>query len=341
MINISCSIPGHSSNIEIVCTNQFCKEFRLSCFDCLKNGRHLSHINDQIKLVDLPNFFKLSNQKCKALLNNLEQKKNAIINQFNVLLEGFQTKYLIPLENIFQIEGHKLNNLVENLLDFNQSIEQIDNSISESTQVFIKTLENSLQNQYLQSFIIRKSEDDQREELYKLVKQLMSNEQYQIALEFLEQSIVNNQETLLLKADCLREMGEYKKSMKHYDLVLDIDSFNVQSYWGLGECLRQQEHYEKAIEFYSQSLIINPNHVDSLSSKGFCLAKMKNYSEGLALIERALKTDKNHLNSINRKGHCLYHLDMIKEAELWFDKALKIDKNNTFALHYKNIIQQK
>ncbi|CAD8108056.1 unnamed protein product [Paramecium primaurelia] len=80
---IKCPNPEHLDNIKFACFNESCKADRLYCFQCIKNGTHISHPQNQQELPFLFEHIQRIEKQCEDLIKNLKKIINAAHQQFN------------------------------------------------------------------------------------------------------------------------------------------------------------------------------------------------------------------------------------------------------------------
>jgi tetratricopeptide (TPR) repeat protein len=139
------------------------------------------------------------------------------------------------------------------------------------------------------------------------------------------------------KGRSLAQLGENKKAIDIFNLVLEINSNFVHALNGMGSALHNQRKYQEAKEYFDKALSIDPNYVPALNNKGVSLNNQRKYQEAKEYFDKALSIDPNYAIALNNKGISLRKLLKYQEAIEYCDKALSIDPNYVLALNNKGI----
>ncbi|CAD8209482.1 unnamed protein product [Paramecium pentaurelia] len=289
-LKIKCQKDDHQDEIVTVCYNQFCQEFRLNCFKCMKKGRiHNDHFDDVEKINSLIQFIDQKNQECDKLIDDL----NKLIEQRLILLNSQQ-----------------INDYLNSTIQFKEYQQSITKIISEQTNKLNHSFNNLYQQLKLSQFNycqIDYNSIQLSNQLFNEGYNLYWEDKYLEAIELLDQSIQqdpNNHQSLWCKGDCLRGLTKFEDAITWYDKALIIDTKHINSFGGKGDCLRQLRKYDESLKILDQALTINPQHKLSLQSKGLWLEDQQNYKEALIYYEKSLKINPNDQQTINQKKIC-------------------------------------
>jgi tetratricopeptide (TPR) repeat protein len=149
---------------------------------------------------------------------------------------------------------------------------------------------------------------------------------------------VNYLSALSNKGRSLAQLGENKKALEIFNLVLDINSNFVYALLGMSAIFFNQGKYQEAIDWCDKVLAIDPNNVVSLSNKGIALKKQGKYPEAIEYSDKALAIDPNDINALYNKGNSLYEQRKYPEAIGYLDKSLDINPNFIGALNNKGLV---
>jgi len=87
----------------------------------------------------------------------------------------------------------------------------------------------------------------------------MGMREYEKAWETLEPLDNIYSESVLMKADCRRALGDWEEAIKLYELAARLDPQEVSPHWYLGNYYRQTGDYQKAIKHYKQMSYLSEN----------------------------------------------------------------------------------
>ncbi|CAD8184266.1 unnamed protein product [Paramecium pentaurelia] len=123
--NLKCEQDDHKDEIETVCYNQYCTEFRLNCFQCMKKcSIHRGYCEEIKKINTLMNFIDSQNIECDNLINDLNTYVYSLNQSFTLLKMGIRNKYSLSRKNYY-IQIQQLNQLSIN----NQSQQSFQNRL--------------------------------------------------------------------------------------------------------------------------------------------------------------------------------------------------------------------
>ncbi|CAD8048471.1 unnamed protein product [Paramecium primaurelia] len=296
--NLKCPNSEHVNNVKLVCVNESCKADRLQCIQCIQNGIHVSHLQNQQDLPFL--FYNNSNieKQCEDLIIDLNKingyglliilifdwRKNLNINSLNQILN----KRILSLQKVLE-SNH-----------FNKLTKQIKQSIKEFQDLIVKQLSN-LKLSELNLYQISNLDFNKSEELHKKGQEIniygpnsiiyQDDKNFQDTIKIFDESLIFNPKhslSLWCKASSLRMLSQYNEAIVCADKALQF--------------IRLLKMFKQSMVLIEQSLQINPNHFDSLRAKGICLQDQNQYQEALIFYEKALKINPNNQWTRDRKG---------------------------------------
>ncbi|CAD8094326.1 unnamed protein product [Paramecium primaurelia] len=296
-ISIKCPNSEHNNNVKFVCFDESCKQQRLYCIQCIKNGIHVSHPQNQ---EELPKMFEHIQQveiECDDLTNKMTKQMDLLQQDFYLLIEGIRSKYKISKQQILNLNSQQMNSYVQQSVNFTSNqynYAQMNSNLKQKNQY--------LNYNQLNQVIIK----------YLTYIQINQKNYIKMAIKILDKALSFNtkhQLSLYSKAESLRMLGQYNEAIIWADKALQVNPKDCFSLRTKGHSLRLLKDYKEALKAIDQSLSINPNHLSSLQSKGHCLQNQNNYQEALLFYEIALKINSNHQWTKNRKDECLKALN--------------------------------
>ncbi|CAD8089914.1 unnamed protein product [Paramecium primaurelia] len=361
--NLKCEQDDHKDEIESVCYNQYCTEFRLNCFQCLnKCNIHRGHREENKKINTLMNFNDSQNIECDKLINTLNTYVDSLNKSFTLYKMGIRNKYSLQKEKLVKLNSLQINDYLNStvkLIEYKQSITEI---LQEPIKKLTDSFKNLYQQLQLSQFNYYQIDDNSiklSKELYDKGYDLYWKQKYDKAIQLFDESILQNQnnyQSLWCKGASLRFLNKYEDAIiqldkalaiepRHlgslFEKALAIDPKHIGSLFDKGTCLRKLNQYEDAINWLEKVLAIEPKHCNSLSEKGQCLRLLKKYNESLELLDQALSINSQHTFSLNRKGDCLRDTQQYKEALIYYEKSLKIEPNNQYTITQKQFCQKR
>ncbi|CAD8179259.1 unnamed protein product [Paramecium pentaurelia] len=138
---IKCSNPEHFDDVKFACFNESCKADRLYFFQCIKNGTHISHPQNQQELPFLFEHIQRIEKQCEDLIKNLKKIIDAAHQQFNLLIEGIRSKYKKSKQEFLTLNSKQMNSFFTQSIQFN-SFEKI---ILLQTQQSLKDFQDSIE----------------------------------------------------------------------------------------------------------------------------------------------------------------------------------------------------
>ena len=136
----------------------------------------------------------------------------------------------------------------------------------------------------------------------------ISDEDLELLEEFFEQ------------AQDLFEEENYEEAIPFYDLVLEIDSTDIDALFGKAFSLDNIGKYEEAISFYDLVLEIDSADIDALNGKALALDNLGNHIEAISYYEKVLEIDSTDIDALFGKALSLESLGREEEAILNLEK---------------------
>lgn len=94
-------------------------------------------------------------------------------------------------------------------------------------------------------------------------------------------------------------------------------------------------NYKKALKLFERVLEIEPLHVKALIKKGNILGKFAKYHDAVTAYDKALEVEPENILALINKGLALHYLEQYDSAIACYDTILKIKPNSTIAMYNK------
>ena len=123
------------------------------------------------------------------------------------------------------------------------------------------------------------------------------------------------------KAIWFMEMKKYEEAKILFDKVLSITPENSIVWRESGKCQYNLGKYRDALRCYEISIQQNQNDMESYNGKAATLMALEKYAEALTAVKRSLEKNEKQPNILNNIGVILYKLSRPEEAYDAFVKA--------------------
>ncbi|CAD8213305.1 unnamed protein product [Paramecium pentaurelia] len=135
---LKCQKDNHLDEIDTVCYNQFCTEFRLICFRCLKYGRiHHDHFKDVEKISTLITNIEDKNQECDNFIEELSKYVESVNQTLSSFKMGIRSKCSFQKEQLVNLNSQLINDYL------NSSFQLIEKN-NQQQQSFQNRLKNQM-----------------------------------------------------------------------------------------------------------------------------------------------------------------------------------------------------
>jgi len=119
--------------------------------------------------------------------------------------------------------------------------------------------------------------------------------------------------------------GEYKKAIKHFDRVINLDPNYIDAYINKGIAFHELGNFEEAISNYDKALEIEPDNPIALNNKGYVFSKMKKYDEAVPYYNRALEINPTYLDAMYNRANAFWKQWYCEDAIIYLDQIIEID----------------
>ncbi|CAD8204441.1 unnamed protein product [Paramecium octaurelia] len=340
-ITVKCPNPEHTKNVKYVCFDESCKEQRLYCHECIKIGKHVTHLQHQEELPFLFEHISRIEKESDDLINRINKQMDLIQNDFFLLIGGIRSEYQISKQQLHNLNLEQINSFLSQSIHFKQfelTIEKLLQELIKEFQDQITKLKNDLNLFALDYYQISKSNIEKSEELFKIGYKLYRDDKYEEAIEIFDQALnfnSNHQLSLVTKAESLKMLHQYNEAIIWADKALQVNSNHYISFYTKADSLRGLNQYNEAILWIDKALQINPKDFYSLFTKADSLRMLEQYTEAIIWAEKALQINPQHCFSLYTKADSLRMLDKYSEAIIWANKALSVNPKHCNSLYTK------
>jgi tetratricopeptide (TPR) repeat protein len=267
-------------------------------------------------------------------MNQMGKAKSAVRYAFDLHPEA------LPL----QIKKAKIllkNNNPKRALSTLEDIEVIENANTELYQikghayVLLKDIQSAKQ-QYNQAIEFIQDKEELIDTLYSISQTLQFQEQYKLAIQYLQQAYDQANDYLFILYDlayCYERIENTKESLFYYEKYLEKDPFSDHVWFTVGRLYEDLGNTDKALEAYNFVHAINPKFLDVL------LEIARIYEDNFQ-YEKAIKNYKEYSEAEPESyevnyylGNCYNLLDDLNEAIRYYQKSLDIEPFNSEVFH--------
>ncbi|HEQ99709.1 MAG TPA: tetratricopeptide repeat protein [candidate division Zixibacteria bacterium] len=118
----------------------------------------------------------------------------------------------------------------------------------------------------------------------------MGMREYEVAWKLLEPIEDIYSESVLMKADVQRSLGNWELALKYYELGARLDPTNINPYWYLGNYYRQVGEIDKAIKNYERMVRLNGS-TQIINELGELHIQNNDTSKAIETFQRSLRAD--------------------------------------------------
>lgn len=140
------------------------------------------------------------------------------------------------------------------------------------------------------------------------------------------------------------EKGEFEKSLKLLDMVINIDNKFIPAWNCKGVAHLEMEEYSQALNSFEQVIELNAGDNLAWYNKGYVLLLMEEYTESKKVFDFFLarypkKDDDFYRYALYLRAKSYYGLKEYENALESVEKAIERDKNFREALELRNSIK--
>ncbi|CAD8114855.1 unnamed protein product [Paramecium primaurelia] len=183
---------SHTMDIEFICLNPNCSETKISCFQCIQNGNHISHLKD-VKKIE--NFYELYSQESNdntILLNKFGLLIDKIKHQFQIIIDGIQLKYHKTESQYQNMNTEQINHLAFSFIEWKKDMDFIENTISGSINQLLESINLCINTLKLQQNKINSLNIQQEQKIlkYELINSIKDDDIFAFAFDNVSSLII-------------------------------------------------------------------------------------------------------------------------------------------------------
>ncbi|MGB2763011.1 MAG: tetratricopeptide repeat protein [Candidatus Aminicenantaceae bacterium] len=194
-------------------------------------------------------------------------------------------------------------------------------------------------------------EDELTFEILDKGNQLYSEKKYDEALlafqEFLEKNPKAYQVRLNI-SDCYREMGEYKKAIEEYNIVLGKTSkdehkgkeITARALAGIGDCYLKMQDFESAQNYFKQSIETYPDNEVIAYNVGEIYFSNQKLDEAIQYFGMASQIKSDWSDPYYKLGLVYLNKSDFDKAKENFEKFLTLEPDTERSANVRNILDQ-
>ncbi|CAK82761.1 unnamed protein product (macronuclear) [Paramecium tetraurelia] len=335
-LGIKCPVNDHDYAY-MVCLDKTCKDIRVFCDSCDRKGEHASCRKDHQKLQTTISKFQEIEKESESLKQDLLLTAKELYKLFTQIIQIITKKYQYSKQRLEKLNAIQLHQALDHIIKYDEFQNKYLQEVKQCSKNMILQLENIIAELKLENIVDTQELDPKEkvEHFYQKGYQLYSeDDNYEQAIKLLDLSLLidpNHINSLFIKADCLRLLGNYTDAITWADKALSVNSKHVDSLHTKAGALLMLDNPIEALRFADKALSIDPKHAYSIHIKGESLRLLDQYENAIKILDQALHYDPNYVYSLASKGACLQSLEKYNEAIQSYNKALQINPNFQWA----------
>jgi tetratricopeptide (TPR) repeat protein len=191
---------------------------------------------------------------------------------------------------------------------------------------------SSAKEQYNQAINLIHEKEELVDTLYSISQTLQFQNQYNLAINYLEQAYSNENDYLFILYDlayCYEQVNNVKQSLKYYEKYLDKDPFSDHVWFTVGRLNEEKGNTEKALEAYKFVHAINPKFPDVLLEIARIYEDSFQYEKAITYYKEYLELEPDSYEVNFYLGNCYNLMDKTEEAFKYYQKSLDIEPFNS------------
>ncbi|CAK58106.1 unnamed protein product (macronuclear) [Paramecium tetraurelia] len=155
-LEIKCSIEDHDY-AQLVCLNKECKANRVYCDQCIRNGDHIAHINDQWNIQKLILIFQNIEKESETLKSDLcliNQEINKIFTQLN---QKITKKYQYSKERLQKLDAKQLHQILNYIIKYEEVEKSVLNEVKKCSDDMIMQIKRYTSELKIEELLIKNS----------------------------------------------------------------------------------------------------------------------------------------------------------------------------------------
>ncbi|CAD8111615.1 unnamed protein product [Paramecium sonneborni] len=256
--NIRCPIHPENESV-FFCQDESCKDKRIYCHDCQRENSHMANPYRHHPINQISLFLEESQIICQDLLQFIEESFQQILQFKSQLISSITMKYRITIQQFNNMEIQSQCQVIDALINSKNIIKTIRKNMDNPFNQILEKIQDSIRDLRLEEVTYLAQNNQQFQNLFNQSKQLFQSNQYDQALEIINQAISimpRDVNALNLKGEILIKQNRFEDASQQFRLAL-IERRNVQSLNGLSECYMRLERTQEAIQLSFEVLGID------------------------------------------------------------------------------------
>ena len=133
------------------------------------------------------------------------------------------------------------------------------------------------------------------------------------------------------------EREDYKDAIADYDIAIDKNPNDAETYYLRGRARRSLKQYEDALVDFDHAIDLNSEHKDAYYWRGRTKGILKQYEDALVDFDHVIRLDPKHTKAYYYRGITEYNLEGYEDALVDFDHALRLDPKDIDVYYWRGL----
>lgn len=151
----------------------------------------------------------------------------------------------------------------------------------------------------------------------------------------------NDAETYYLRGRAQDSLGELEKAIVNFDHAIRLDSEHKDAYYWRGAVKGMLKRYEEAMGDFDDVIRLDPEYTDIYYWRGVTKYFLEQYEEAMGDFDHAIRLNPEHTLTYYQRGLTKYRLERYEEAIVDFDEAIHIKLENTRVYYWRGISKKR
>lgn len=129
-------------------------------------------------------------------------------------------------------------------------------------------------------------------------------------------------------ADFHFQKEHYMEALDIYQMLIDNNQANADTFQKTGYCLQKEKRYTEAIDAYRRADVLNPDHVWTLRHLATCYRLKRDFVTALEYYKKVADIQPDNKNILFLIGSCLTEQSLYAEALQYFFRLDFMDEDN-------------
>ena len=177
-----------------------------------------------------------------------------------------------------------------------------------------------------------------------LQKRIMSTSGWDEAVDYLENYIKNNPDSLeayLIRGELHLEMGDFQKALNDLEKVIRIDTNIAQSYFSRGMLYANSGDNNKALNDFSKAIELDENYIEAYSNRANMYLKLKEVQKAINDCTKAIElmpSDNESPEPYYNRGLAYMNINKAEKALEDYCKVIELAPDNAEAYAKRGLI---